>query len=287
MPYTVKQVAALSHVSIRTLHFYHEIGLLHPAHIAPNGYRFYEEPQLLTLQQILFYRELGFELRQIKQILSRPHFRKAPALRSHRKTLEKKLAHTRQLLDTLDKTLSHLKGKMKMKPNELFTGFTVPPGGDRFGEHLKLGGPAGEPIDCKLSAKDTHNALAIFEFTCHAGGPKHAHLLQDEWLYIIDGEFECHLDTQKFRLRPGQSLFIPRKIPHVWASTTPSPGKILNIYHPADSIEDFFRQIAKYDGNPPIHLALGLKGLHDFFRSHGMDLLGPPLGWNDQTPMPP
>jgi DNA-binding transcriptional MerR regulator len=103
MPYTVKQLAALSHVSIRTLHFYHQIGLLIPASIAANGYRLYEQPQLLALQQILFYRELGFELRQIKQILSRPHFRKSTALRSHRKLLEKKRAHTQQLIDTIDK----------------------------------------------------------------------------------------------------------------------------------------------------------------------------------------
>src|ERR1700704_3711963 len=71
MAYTVKQVAAMSGVSVRTLHFYDETGLLAPAYHGANGYRFYEEPQLLTLQQILFYRELGFELKQIKRILGR------------------------------------------------------------------------------------------------------------------------------------------------------------------------------------------------------------------------
>src|SRR3954464_5497167 len=70
MAYTVKQVATVSGVSVRTLHFYDEAGLLKPAYHGANGYRFYEEPQLLTLQQILFYRELGFELKQIKQILA-------------------------------------------------------------------------------------------------------------------------------------------------------------------------------------------------------------------------
>ena len=63
MAYTVKQVAALSGVSVRALHFYDECGLLKPGYTGANGYRFYEEPQLLTLQQILFYRELGLELR--------------------------------------------------------------------------------------------------------------------------------------------------------------------------------------------------------------------------------
>jgi MerR family transcriptional regulator, thiopeptide resistance regulator len=71
MAYTVKQVATMSNVSVRTLHFYDETGLLKPAYHKENRYRYYEEPQLLALQQILFYRELGFELKQIKQILNR------------------------------------------------------------------------------------------------------------------------------------------------------------------------------------------------------------------------
>ena len=52
---------------MRTLHFYDETALLKPAYTKPNGYRVYEEPQLLMLQQILFYRELGFELKRIKE----------------------------------------------------------------------------------------------------------------------------------------------------------------------------------------------------------------------------
>ena len=71
MGYTVKQVAGLSGISVRTLHFYDELGLLKPAHVSASGYRYYEEPQLLTLQQILFYRELGFELKEIKSMLGR------------------------------------------------------------------------------------------------------------------------------------------------------------------------------------------------------------------------
>src|ERR1700748_1657813 len=85
MPHTVKQVAKMSGVSVRTLHFYDETGLLKPAYLGANGYRFYEEPQLLKLQQILFYRELGFELRQIKKILGSVDFQVVTALKSHRK----------------------------------------------------------------------------------------------------------------------------------------------------------------------------------------------------------
>ncbi len=122
MAYTVKQLARMSGVSVRTLHFYDEVALLKPAYLGANGYRFYEATQLLMLQQILFYRELGFELKQIKEILQRPDFDKIAALRSHRRVLRKKLADTRRLIQTIDKTIRHLKGK-KMKNQELFKGF--------------------------------------------------------------------------------------------------------------------------------------------------------------------
>src|SRR5215208_2492183 len=92
MAYTVKQVAAISGVSVRTLHFYDETGLLKPAYHGANGYRFYEEPQLLTLQQILFYRELGLGLKEILRILGRADFEKIAALESHRRVLEGNLA---------------------------------------------------------------------------------------------------------------------------------------------------------------------------------------------------
>ncbi len=152
MAYTVKQVAAVSRVSVRTLHFYDETGLLKPAYHKANGYRVYEEPQLLALQQILFYRELGFELKQIKQILDRADFEKIDALESHRKILQKKLDRTRTLIGTIDKTIMHVKGKKKMKNKEMFVGFNVAVGKDRFDERVKLG---GEPNDCKVSAQDS------------------------------------------------------------------------------------------------------------------------------------
>src|ERR1041385_6143830 len=134
----------MSDVSVRTLHFYDEVGLLKPAYIGANGYRFYEEAQLLTLQQILFYRELGFELKQIKKILNRPDFDKVAALESHRKILRKNLAQTRKLIVTIDKTIEHLKGTKKMKSQEMFAGFDPKQQAkheqyliDRFGECMK------------------------------------------------------------------------------------------------------------------------------------------------------
>ena len=123
MAYTVKQLAAMSGVTVRTLHFYDEMELLKPAYSRANGYRIYEEPQVLMLQQILFYRELGFELKRIKEILSQRKFETIAALHSHREVLEKNVTRTRTLIETIAKTISHLKGTKKMKSDEL--GLTV------------------------------------------------------------------------------------------------------------------------------------------------------------------
>src|ERR1041385_7616555 len=123
MAYTVKQLAVMSGVTVRTLHFYDELALLRPAYVKENGYRIYEEPQLLMLQQVLFYRELGFELKRIKEILSQRKFEKVAALKTHRQVLEKNATRARTLIETVDKTIRHLKGTKKMKSEELFKGF--------------------------------------------------------------------------------------------------------------------------------------------------------------------
>jgi DNA-binding transcriptional MerR regulator len=76
MAYTVKEVAQMSGVSVRMLRFYDQTGVLPPAYHGANGYRYYNEPQLLTLQQILFYRELGLDLKEIKRIHRQTRLRK-------------------------------------------------------------------------------------------------------------------------------------------------------------------------------------------------------------------
>src|SRR5215469_13408834 len=182
MAYTVKQVAGLSGVSVRTLHFYDELGLLKPAYVNANGYRYYEEPQLLTLQQILFYRELGVELREIRNILGRPDFAKAAALESHRCLLAKNLARTQSLIATIDKTIAHVRGTKKMSSEDMFAGFRIAVGDARFDEEVTL---RGEPVDCKVSGRDTAGAMCVFEWTGSSSGPRRTHRDQDEWVYVI------------------------------------------------------------------------------------------------------
>jgi DNA-binding transcriptional MerR regulator len=275
--YTVKQVARMSGVSVRTLHFYDEVGLLKPAYQAPNGYRFYEEPQLLTLQQILFFRELGFELKQIRDILGRPDFEKVKALMAHREVLEETLARTRTLLQTIDKTAEHLKGGKQMTNEEMFVGFSVAAGRDRFDEHITLG---DEPIHCKLSGRDTGGALSVFEFTGTHGGPRHLHHEQDEWVYVVTGSFDFEVGDRKFRAGPGESVFLPRKVGHVWISATDPPGTTILAYQPAGRMEEFFREVGRFD-DPPIHEALSFDEFCRLFQEHGMELVGPPPeGWS-------
>jgi DNA-binding transcriptional MerR regulator len=283
MAYTVKQVAEMSGVSVRALHFYDETGLLKPAYLGANGYRHYEEAQLLKLQQILFYRELGFELKRIKRILGRRDFEKIAALESHRQVLEKNLARTRRLIDTIDKTIEHLKGTRKMKSEEMFAGFNVAAGAGRSGERVTLG---KEPIDCKVSGKDTNGAMCIFEFTGSGGGPRVAHLQEDEWIYVVEGEFDFVIGTKRMRLGKGESIFIPRETSHVWATANGQPGKVINTYQPAGKMEEFFAAVNGFKDLPTAEQVVNksvsekqLKSLHKFFASYGMDLQGPPLGY--------
>lgn len=123
MQYTVNKLATLSGVTIRTLRFYDEIGLLKPAHVAENGYRYYTEKELLLLQQILFFRELGFELKQIQNIMGQSEFDKLEALRVHKKVLRKNIARMTELIKTVDNTINHLEGKKMMNAQEIFYGF--------------------------------------------------------------------------------------------------------------------------------------------------------------------
>jgi len=279
MAYTVKQVAAMSGVSVRTLHFYDETALLKPAYMGANGYRFYEEPQLLILQQILFYRELGFELKRIKRILGQAKFRKAAALRSHRKVLEKDIARTRTLIETIDKTIKHLKGTKKMKSEEMFAGFSVAAGKDRFNEGFNRDGTT---IDCKVSGKDTGGAMCVLELN-NTGWPRHLNPDQDEWIYVVDGEVELEIGKNRFHLGARGSMFIPRNVEHVWAPVT-APAQIINTYQPAGKIEEFFQVLAKLRELPTREQAMNKTyteaqriALKQVFEAHGMVLTGPPL----------
>jgi DNA-binding transcriptional MerR regulator len=121
---TVKQFADLAGVTVRTLHYYDQIGLLEPTSVGENGYRYYEEDALFKLQQILFFRELDFSLSEIADIMSTPDFDIVPALAVHRRALEQRVKRLTHLIRTVDKTIHHLEGAITMTNDELFEGFS-------------------------------------------------------------------------------------------------------------------------------------------------------------------
>lgn len=123
MAYTVKQLANMSNVSVRTLHWYDEKGLLKPAYYGDNGYRYYAEKELLLLQQILFFKELGFNLSDIQKLLVQNDFDNVKALETHKQSLLNEVNRKNDLIATIDKTLSHLRGKQIMEHKELYAGF--------------------------------------------------------------------------------------------------------------------------------------------------------------------
>lgn len=122
--YTVKQLADLAGVTVRTLHYYDEVGLLPPALVEDNGYRRYDQNSLLTLQQILFFRELGLSLKEIAAMITRPDFNLLQALHSHKANLQQRAHRLERLIETVEDTIAHLEGEIKMSEKELFSGFS-------------------------------------------------------------------------------------------------------------------------------------------------------------------
>jgi len=122
--YSVKKLAKLAGVSVRTLHVYDKMGLLKPSVRTNVGYRFYNEKELLRLQQILFYKELDFPLKDITEILDSPNFDLVKALEDHKKALDFRKKRLNTLLKTLDKTINALKNKTMLNIEELYDGLS-------------------------------------------------------------------------------------------------------------------------------------------------------------------
>ena len=138
---------------------------------------------------------------------------------------------------------------------------------DRLGEYLSN---STSDFFFKVSTADSHGTLLVIELTNHAKGgvPRHIHYEQDEWFYVVEGEYIIEVGRERFRLKPGDSAFGPRKVPHVWAFVGDGLGRLLCTATPAGQLEAFFREIGKVNAPPP-DAAL--------FRAYGMELVGPPL----------
>ena len=140
----------------------------------------------------------------------------------------------------------------------------VAAGTDLFGEQHGLGISA-------ITFKVIMPSLLILEntFTAKGGPARHLHYSQDEWFYILEGEFQFQVGAQHFHLHPGDSLLAPRQVPHVWAFVGEAPGRVLVTFQPAGKMEAFFREVTKANAMPPQD--------PEVWRTHDMELLGPPL----------
>ncbi len=123
MEYTINKLAKMSGVSTRTLRYYDEIDLLKPKRVASSGYRIYGQAQVDALQQILFYRELGFSLEDIKTLLAAPEFNRAAAFAAHLAELHIKRERLDALIRNVTKSIAVMKGETTMENAEKFEGF--------------------------------------------------------------------------------------------------------------------------------------------------------------------
>ena len=239
--YKISELARMGSVSVRTLHHYDAIGLLKPSGHSEGGYRLYSDEDAQTLQQILFFRELGFPLKEIKEIIEDPSFDRDKALLNHRSLLQKKAERLQQLLATIDYTLAVNEGNQPVDGKKLFGGFNM----EDMKEYQKkyreeAAGKYGEKIvaqaeerTSRYTDEDWENNQkgmnAIFRKIADGmeGGPESEEVQQavDEWRkFITDHYYDCTPDIfrgladvytgdERFRhnidqIKPGLAAFM-------------------------------------------------------------------------------
>ena len=142
-------------------------------------------------------------------------------------------------------------------------------GEDRFAKSRPI--PTGSST-FKVSGQDSQGGLFVMEHSNQkkGGPPRHLHHNEDEWFYVIQGDYLVEVGSQLHRLKPGDSILGPREVPHAWAFVGDSPGRLLIAYAPAGKMEMFFAERDKRGGTAySTDLAL--------YHACGMEVLGPPL----------
>jgi quercetin dioxygenase-like cupin family protein len=152
-------------------------------------------------------------------------------------------------------------------------GFKVNRGVARFGEHYNMKGVTLNTLDIKISSSDTDGDLAVFEqvgLTPKGGPPLHIHPFQDEWFYVIEGEYLFQVGEDKYKLKAGDTIFLPRKVQHAFIQLT-DEGRMIVSYLPAGKMEAFFKVTDKLTSVPTI------EEITKVFEDHDMKVVGAPL----------
>jgi len=255
VPYTVLRLARLAGVSPRTLRYYDQIGLLKPGATSGAGYRLYGPTEIDRLQQILFYRELGFSLDEIRRILSDPRFDALEALREHRRRLLRQQERIGKLIANVEKTIAEKEGRATMTDREKFEGFKrqlVEENEQKYGKEVraKYGDEAVEKSNRKLldmtpgqyeevtrlekAVLDT--LAAAFETGDPAGElAQRAAELHRQWLTYFWPAYnaeahanlaQMYVDDERFKAyyekRPGMTEFLRDAI-NIYTSRQPRP----------------------------------------------------------------
>jgi quercetin dioxygenase-like cupin family protein len=152
-------------------------------------------------------------------------------------------------------------------------GFKILAGEGRLHGHIVLQGVNNNVMDVKVSGSDTNGDLAIFEQTSLSPGkgtPLHVHHYQDEVFYVIEGEYRFQVGTDRFTLRQGDNIFLPRAVPHAWTQVSIT-GKMNVLFQPAGKLEEFFLTMASLDHEP------SKEEIKKIFVDNDMAVVGPPL----------
>jgi quercetin 2,3-dioxygenase len=148
--------------------------------------------------------------------------------------------------------------------------FIVDAGASRFGNSAKFLGI--HPNDLKISGKDTDGQLSVFEYTGLAkiGPAMHVHLKQDEIFTVVEGSYRFVVGEDTHILGPGQTIFLPRNIPHTWIQLT-DRGRMIYFLQPAGKMEEFFATMSRFTAPP------SPEEIDRIHAAHDMKVVGPPL----------
>ncbi len=152
-------------------------------------------------------------------------------------------------------------------------GFKVASGEARFGTHYTMKGITLNTLDVKISGKDTESDVAVFEqtgLTPKGGPPLHIHPNQDEWFYVVEGEYLFQVGEEQYQMKAGDTIFLPRKIQHAFVQLS-ERGKMVVSYLPAGKMEAFFAVTDKWTSPPTKEEIIKV------FADHDMQVVGAPL----------
>ncbi len=147
--------------------------------------------------------------------------------------------------------------------------FVITKEGARNGKHLPFG---NNPNDLKVSRHDTDGGFTLLEYEGNekTGPSLHMHLSQDEFFFVVEGEYKFLVGEEFHELTAGDCIFLPRAIPHTWIQRS-EHGRLLYLVSPAGTFEDFFEEITTLKSAPTKQL------VDDIHKRHQMEVLGPPI----------